>query len=48
MKINPRLLDPASYHHSSEITPRFSDVDAQQHLNNARLTEFYQEARVLF
>ena len=48
MKIDPRLLDPGIYPHSVEITPRFSDVDAQQHLNNARLTEFYQEARVSF
>jgi acyl-CoA thioester hydrolase len=48
MKIDPRLLDPGIYRHSSDITPRFSDVDAQQHLNNARLTEFYQEARVSF
>jgi acyl-CoA thioester hydrolase len=48
MKINPRLLDPGTYRHSVEITPRFSDVDTLRHLNNARLTEFYQEARVSF
>ena len=48
MKLNPRLLDPSIYRHSLEITPRFSDVDAQNHLNNARLSEFYQEARVSF
>lgn len=48
MKIDPRLLDPALYRHSFDITPRFSDVDTLGHLNNARLTEFYQEARVSF
>jgi len=48
MKLNPRLLDPGIYRHSIDITPRFSDVDAQNHLNNARLGEFYQEARVSF
>lgn len=48
MKPNPRLLDPDSYRHSVEITPRFSDLDAQNHLNNARIAEFYQEARVSF
>ena len=48
MKINPGLLDPNIYRHSIEITPRFSDIDAQNHLNNSRITEFYQEARVSF
>jgi acyl-CoA thioester hydrolase len=48
MKTNPRLLDPDIYKHSVEVTPRFSDLDTQQHLNNSRLTEFYQEARVSF
>lgn len=48
MKLNPRLLDPNIYRHSVEIVPRFSDLDAQNHLNNARLAEFYQEARVSF
>lgn len=48
MKPNPRLLDPSIYRHSIDITPRFSDVDVQRHLNNVRLLEFYQEARVSF
>lgn len=48
MKPHPSLLDPASYRHSLEMMPRFSDLDAQKHLNNSRLTEFYQEARVDF
>ena len=48
MKPNPRLLDPSIYPHSVEITTRFSDVDQLQHLNNSRLAEFYQEARLSF
>jgi acyl-CoA thioester hydrolase len=48
MKPNPRLLDPSVYPHSVEITTRFSDVDQLQHLNNSRLAEFYQEARLSF
>jgi acyl-CoA thioester hydrolase len=48
MKTNPRLLDPSIYRHSVNVSPRFSDLDTQQHLNNSRLTEFYQEARVSF
>lgn len=48
MKPDPRLLDPTVYPHSIEVSSRFSDVDPQQHLNNARLVEFYQEARLSF
>jgi acyl-CoA thioester hydrolase len=48
MKPNPRLIDPSIYRHSVEIMPRFSDLDVQHHLNNVRLAEFYQEARVSF
>ncbi|MET0987278.1 MAG: thioesterase family protein [Steroidobacteraceae bacterium] len=48
MKPDPRLLDPSIYPHSIEVSARFSDVDPQQHLNNARLVEFYQEARLSF
>ena len=48
MKPNPRLQDPSIYRHSIEITTRFSDLDLQRHLNNVRLLEFYQEARVSF
>lgn len=48
MKPDPRLLDPSIYPHTIEVTSRFGDVDPQQHLNNARLIEFYQEARISF
>ncbi len=48
MKIDPRLLDPGIYRYSSEMSPRFSDVDLQNHLNNVRIGEFYQEGRVMF
>ena len=48
MKPNPALLEPDSYPYSFEITTRFSDIDRLQHLNNVRLAEFYQEARVSF
>jgi acyl-CoA thioester hydrolase len=48
MKINPRLLDPSIYRHAFEMTTRFGDLDTQNHLNNSRLSEFYQEARVSF
>lgn len=46
MKPDTRLLDPGIYPHTIEVTSRFSDLDPQRHLNNARLTEFYQEARL--
>jgi acyl-CoA thioester hydrolase len=48
MKNNPLLLDRNSYRHSVDITPRFSDLTTAQHLNNVRLVEFYQEARISF
>jgi acyl-CoA thioester hydrolase len=48
MKTNPRLLDASIYRHAIEVSSRFSDLDTQKHLNNSRLTEFYQEARVSF
>lgn len=48
MKINPRLLEASTYPFSFDMPSRFSDVDSQKHLNNSRLTEFYQEARVAF
>lgn len=48
MKINPRLLDPAIYRYSLDMLPRFSDIDLQNHLNNVRIGEFYQEGRVAF
>ncbi len=48
MKVNPRLLDASIYPFSFDMPSRFSDVDSQKHLNNSRLTEFYQESRVAF
>lgn len=48
MKINPRLRDADIYRYSFDMPSRFSDVDLQNHLNNTRLGEFYQEGRVFF
>lgn len=48
MKPNPRRLDPVNYPDHFDIPTRFSDVDSQQHLNNVRLMEYYQEGRLLF
>jgi acyl-CoA thioester hydrolase len=48
MKSNPRRLDLAAYPHRVDIPPRFSDVDPYWHLNNVRLMEYYQEARLVF
>jgi acyl-CoA thioester hydrolase len=48
VKPNPRRLDLGIYPHQLEIAARFSDIDVQRHLNNVRLMEFYQEARVSF
>lgn len=48
MKRNPRLLDPGSYRYGFDMSPRFSDVDLQNHLNNVRIGELYQEGRVTF
>jgi acyl-CoA thioester hydrolase len=41
-----RQLD--TYPYRLELVARFGDVDPQWHLNNARLTEYYQEGRVSF
>lgn len=48
MRPDSRLRELALYPHRVEVTARFSDLDPQRHLNNARLTEFYQEARLSF
>lgn len=48
MTINPRLLDSDLYRYSFDMPSRFSDVDLQNHLNNTRISEFYQESRVRF
>jgi acyl-CoA thioester hydrolase len=41
-------LDLSSYPHKIEIQARFADLDSQKHLNNVRIVELYQEARISF
>lgn len=48
MKANPARLEPTAYPHLIDIPARFSDIDAQMHLNNVRIAEYYQEGRVTF
>src|SRR5262245_20155252 len=48
MKPAPERLILSSYPRQFDFLPRFSDLDAQLHLNNVRIGEFYQEARVSF
>jgi acyl-CoA thioester hydrolase len=48
VKPNSARLDPSIYPHTIEIHPRFADVDPQWHLNNVRIVELYQEARISF
>lgn len=48
MKHNPRRLTLDIYPHRTEVSLRFADIDPQWHLNNVRVGEYYQEARVAF
>jgi len=48
MKPHPGRLDPSIYPHKVEIQARFADIDPQWHLNNVRIVELYQEARISF
>jgi acyl-CoA thioester hydrolase len=48
MKPHPGRLDLSIYPHKIEIQARFADVDPQWHLNNVRIVELYQEARISF
>ncbi len=48
MKHNPLRLRLPTYPQRTEITLRFADIDPQWHLNNVRVGEYYQEARVSF
>jgi len=48
MKLNPRRRELAVYPNRFEVASRFSDLDTQWHVNNVRLLEYYQEARILF
>lgn len=48
MKQDPKRLELSSYPHNFSFMPRFSDIDPQMHLNNVRIGELYQEARISF
>jgi acyl-CoA thioesterase FadM/gamma-glutamylcyclotransferase (GGCT)/AIG2-like uncharacterized protein YtfP len=48
VKPDPERLDPQIYPFNIDIPARFADVDPQWHLNNVRIAEFYQEARISF
>jgi acyl-CoA thioester hydrolase len=48
MKPHPARLDLSIYPHKTDIQARFADVDPQWHLNNVRIVELYQEARISF
>jgi len=48
MKPDPQRLELSSYPHHFSFMPRFSDIDPQLHLNNVRIGELYQEARISF
>jgi acyl-CoA thioester hydrolase len=46
MKPDPRRLETDAYPLLLDIPTRFADVDPLRHLNNVRLAEIYEEARV--
>lgn len=48
MKHNPQRLELHTYPFKTDITLRFADIDPQWHVNNVRVGEYYQEARVTF
>ena len=48
MRPHPGRLDLSIYPHKIEIQARFADVDPLWHLNNVRIVELYQEARISF
>jgi acyl-CoA thioester hydrolase len=48
VKPNPGRLDLNVYPHRVDITARFADIDPLWHLNNVRIIELYQEARISF
>jgi acyl-CoA thioester hydrolase len=48
VKPHPGRLDLSVYPHRVDITARFADIDPLWHLNNVRITELYQEARISF
>lgn len=48
MQYEPTRLALASYPFHLEIPVRLADLDHQRHVNNVRVGEYYQEARVAF
>jgi acyl-CoA thioester hydrolase len=48
MKHNPQRLKLDTYPFRTDLTLRFADIDPQWHVNNVRIGEYYQEARVTF
>jgi acyl-CoA thioesterase FadM len=48
VKPDPGRQDPRIYPYKIDIPARFADIDPQWHLNNVRIAEFYQEARISF
>jgi acyl-CoA thioester hydrolase len=47
-KPDAALLDPARYPFHCQIEARFSDLDANLHINNVAFTDLLQEGRVKF
>ncbi len=48
MKPEPFRLVRASYPYFRRVIARFSDTDAERHLNNVALAAFYEDGRVSF
>ncbi len=48
MKPDPRRLDLGIYPYQTLIAVRFADVDPLWHVNNVKIAEYYQEARISF
>jgi acyl-CoA thioester hydrolase len=48
MKPEPFRLTRAAYPYFRRVIARFSDMDAERHLNNVALASFYEDARVSF
>ncbi|MEQ1866673.1 MAG: thioesterase family protein [Micropepsaceae bacterium] len=48
MKPEPFRLTRAAYPYFRRVIARFSDMDAERHLNNVALAAFYEDGRVSF
>ena len=48
MKPEPFRLARAAYPYFRRVIARFSDMDAERHLNNVALAAFYEDGRVSF